>query len=109
VTRCRLVDVATTRARAAVLLAGEGPGVPPADAVRLLLVGEGRPYDRREIAAAVGLPVAGALPWDATGAAVYSDGAPRPRRGSKLDRAIAAAAASMSAWLADRPALRGAA
>jgi hypothetical protein len=41
----------------------------------LLLVGEGRPYGGREIAAHLGLPLLGVLPWDPKNAGVLSDGA----------------------------------
>jgi hypothetical protein len=46
----------------------------------LLLVGDGRPYTRREITAAVGLPVVATLAWDPGAAEVLAFGAPQPRR-----------------------------
>lgn len=46
----------------------------------LLLVGEGRPYAAREIAAQFGVPVLATLGFDPAAAAVLSDGAERPRR-----------------------------
>jgi hypothetical protein len=109
VTRSRLVDIAVARSRAAALLDEFGDRSVPVDTLRLLLVGEGRPYGRREVAAATGLVVAGALPWDPAGAAVYSDGEPRGRRAPRLERALGAAAGSIANWLGERPALRGAA
>ena len=46
----------------------------------VLLVGEGQPYSRREVATVLGLPVMGALADDEDGAAVYHRGANPPRR-----------------------------
>ncbi|SDD39905.1 hypothetical protein [Auraticoccus monumenti] len=46
----------------------------------LVLVGEGRPYSAREIAGQFGLPVWLVVAEDAAAAAVFSDGAPHPRK-----------------------------
>ena len=73
--------------------------------VQALLVGEGRPYRRREIEKVLGLPVLASLAWDPTGAAVFSQGATPPRRfvGSGLPRSLRAARAAIEATLdADR-------
>ena len=90
-TRTQLPAVAAARAHGTHLAARRGPErQDPADtdasgaAARgptgLVLVGEGRPYTRREITAAVGLPVTAVVAWDAVAAEVLSVGAPRPRR-----------------------------
>ncbi len=46
----------------------------------LVLVGEGMPYDRREVVAQFGWPVDVVLPYLPEHAAVFSDGTPPPRR-----------------------------
>ena len=46
----------------------------------LILVGEGQPYDRREIGKALGVPVVASVVDDPDSAAHLSDGAPRPRK-----------------------------
>lgn len=46
----------------------------------LVLIGEGQPYAAREVASVVGLPVLASLPEDSESAAVFSRGAPPPRR-----------------------------
>ncbi len=46
----------------------------------LALVGEGRPYDRREVEHLFGWPTRLVLPWLPDHAAVLTDGAPPPRR-----------------------------
>ncbi|MEA5153283.1 hypothetical protein [Raineyella sp.] len=46
----------------------------------LVLVGEGMPYDRREVMTQFGWPVDLVLPYLPDHAAVFSDGAPPPRR-----------------------------
>ena len=45
-----------------------------------LLVGEGQPYSRKEVASVLGLPVLGAVADDRDSAAVYHRGAAPPRR-----------------------------
>ena len=82
-TRTQLPAVAATRSRAGQLRArreqdGVDPGGP--NGLGLLLVGDGRPYTRRDITAAVGLPVTATLAWDPGAAEVLAFGAPRPRR-----------------------------
>ena len=51
-----------------------------ADRLGLLLVGPGRPYAAREVAAVLGVPVVASLAWSDQGAAVFSRGARPPRR-----------------------------
>lgn len=46
----------------------------------IVLVGEGQPYSSKEISDLLGSPVAGALPYDATAAAVLGEGTDEPRR-----------------------------
>lgn len=46
----------------------------------LLLIGEGQPYGRSEIETQFGVPVWGVIASDPRAAAVFSDGAPTPRR-----------------------------
>lgn len=60
----------------------------------LVLVGEGDPYGRREVAQALGVGVHAVVAHDPTGAAHLSDGQPRPRRfdASPLVRSLRAAA-----------------
>ena len=50
----------------------------PGQEVRMLLVGEDRPYSRREVAKTLGLPVLGAVEWSPEPAQVYSHGMPFP-------------------------------
>lgn len=74
VTRTTLPAVAATRARAAVLkdeLANRGTGE---DALWMLLVGEGQPFSKREVASAVELPAAATMAWDPVNAEVISLG-----------------------------------
>jgi hypothetical protein len=70
----------------------------------LLLVGEGRPYRSREVAAALGLPVTATLAFDEQAAAVFARGAPPPRRfaSSALPHSLRAAGAAIQAQLATR-------
>ena len=70
VLRSSLRSVAGTRDRTAAVCASV-----PRDQVRLLVVGERRPYDAAEIATALGCPVVGGLAWDPTAAEVLSEGA----------------------------------
>ena len=48
--------------------------------LRLLLIGEGRPYDAGEISGSLGVPVLASLPWDPANANVLATGAPPGRR-----------------------------
>jgi hypothetical protein len=81
-----LPAVAAARARLSALretLSPAGPTSPPdgaAGGLGLLLVGDGRPYTAREIAAALGLPVVASLAWDPASAEVLSAGAAPGRR-----------------------------
>jgi len=62
----------TLQARFADLGADRGLG--------LLLIGPGRPYTARNVAKVLQVPVVASLAWDEKAAAVFSRGAPRPRR-----------------------------
>jgi hypothetical protein len=64
----------------------------------LIVVGEGRPYQRSEIARALELPVITSIAHDAKTAAHLSDGSPRHRRfdSSPLIRSIQDASAQLS-------------
>lgn len=55
----------------------------------LVLIGDGQPYESREIARNLGMPVTATITWDPAGAEVYACGGPAPRR-SELPRSIAA-------------------
>lgn len=74
-----LSEVYAARARLGqlrtVLAEGSGESV-----LRMVLVGEGRPYTTREVATAVRVPVLGALAWDEVTAEVFSAGVERSRR-----------------------------
>lgn len=96
-TRSTLPAIAATRARAGELredLAADGAG---AEALRLLVVGEGHPYSGREIATAIGLPVLCTLAWDPVNAEVFSLGASPGRKftNTALVRSVAAAGAAV--------------
>jgi hypothetical protein len=58
--------------------------------LRLLLVGEGRPYTAREIRRHLEIPVAGVIDHDPSGARTWSHGAPAPRRTTTFGRGISA-------------------
>jgi hypothetical protein len=81
VARSSLVSVRAAAAWAGVPRADRGADAPVglravgAGDAGLLLVGEGRPYGGREIAAHLGLPLLGVLAWDPKNARVISDGA----------------------------------
>lgn len=81
VARSSLVSVRAAAAWAGVPRADRGAGAPVglrsvgARDAGLLLIGEGRPYGGREIAAYLGLPLLGVLAWDPRTARVFSDGA----------------------------------
>lgn len=70
----------------------------------VVLVGEGQPYNAREVAGVVDLPVLASLPDDPASAAVFSRGAQPPRRfeSRPLARALTAAIASIHATIAAR-------
>ncbi|HYP46857.1 MAG TPA: hypothetical protein VEQ66_16865 [Propionibacteriaceae bacterium] len=67
----------------------------------LILVGEGTPYGRHEIAPALGLPVIASIPDDPRAALHLSDGGPRPRKfeSTALARALHATAGTLSTRL----------
>lgn len=64
----------------------------------LIVVGEGKPYQAREIGRALGLRPATTIAYDPVAAAHLSDGKPRNRRfaGSPLNRALHAAAGDLA-------------
>jgi hypothetical protein len=70
----------------------------------LLLIGEGRPYSAKEIAAACGVPVVASLAWDPASAAVLAAGAAPGRRfdSSPLVRSTRAAISASSKLMAQR-------
>jgi hypothetical protein len=70
----------------------------------LLLVGEGRPYSAKEIAAACGVPVVASLAWDPASAEVLAAGAAPGRRfaSSPLVRSTRAAISASSTLMAQR-------
>lgn len=70
----------------------------------LLLVGEGQPYGSREISTVVNLPVVCTLADDPRSAAVFSQGAVRPRRfeSSPLVRGLQAAVAALHSTITIR-------
>jgi hypothetical protein len=67
----------------------------------LIIVGEGQPYQRGEIARALGVSVITSIAHDRQSAAHLSDGRPRPRRfdTSPLIRSISDAASQLSSTL----------
>jgi len=97
VTRTNLPSLATARAWAGVAR-GEGgwrsPGV--------LLVGEGQPYGRREVAKVLQVPVIATLPDAPAEAAVFHRGSPPPRNfdAGVLARGLRAVVASIQACMA---------
>lgn len=68
----------------------------------LLLVGEGRPYAAREVSKVLALPTVATLAWDPAGAAVFSHGAPPPRRfeSSPYARSLRAVRSAIATHLA---------
>jgi hypothetical protein len=107
-----LPAVAAARARVAALRAELLATGATADVglagVGLLLVGEGRPYTGREIAASLGLPVVAALAWDPASAEVLAAGAEPGRRfdTSPLIRSTRGAIAASTALMTRRAVLR---
>ncbi len=73
-TRSDLPGLAGARSWATSLAGEEAPG----HAVRIVLVGEGRPYAAREVAKTLGVPVLGAVEWAPEQAGVFSHGRPVP-------------------------------
>lgn len=69
--------------------------------VQVLLAGENRPYGQREITKLLGLNVLGVVARHQASAAVFSDGAPRPRRfeRSALARSLHQVAGAMGATI----------
>lgn len=90
VSRSSLPALVAARSWAASLAAEAVPG----HAVRLLLVGEGRPYAAGEVSRTLGLASAGSIGWDPVRAAVFSEGAAKPRTWGGPGRAERAFAAS---------------
>lgn len=75
VTRSTLRSLAGARSWARTL----SEDVLPDHHLLALLVGENQPYRASQVASTLGLGVAGSIDWDPARAAVYSDGAARPR------------------------------
>lgn len=88
VSRSSLPALVAARSWAATLVEDVLPG----HEVRLLMVGEGRRYSAGEAARTLGLPTLASIEWDPARAAVFSDGAakPKPRFGgpAAADRAF---------------------
>ena len=76
VTRSNLPALVAARSWAATL----ADDVLPGHEARVLLVGEGQPYRSGEVAKTLGLGVVGAIEWDPARAAVFSEGADKPRK-----------------------------
>lgn len=91
VCRSNLPALVAARPWAASLAADGVPG----HEVRVMLVGPGRPYAAGEVARTLGVATVGPIAWDPLRAAVYSEGAekPKPRLGG-VKRAEAAFASS---------------
>ena len=70
----------------------------------VVLVAEGQPYGAREVASVVNLPVLASLPDDPDAAAVFSRGAPPPKRfeTGPLARALHAAIATVHSTITHR-------
>jgi hypothetical protein len=70
-------------------------------AVGLIVVGEGEPYGKQEIAKALGLPVTASVANDPAAARHLSDGSPRPRKfdASPLSKSLHTTATSVYAQL----------
>ena len=80
VTRTSLEAVNAVRSRLPTLRADLDSAGTGADALGLLLVGEGHPYTEAEIGKELKVPILGCLAWDPAAARVLSAGAGRPRR-----------------------------
>jgi len=100
VTRTTLPAISAVRSWADSLQRGaydwQQPGV--------LVVGEGQPYNCREVSCALNSPVVAALPYDPESAAVFSRGAPPPKRfeAGPLARGLKAATASIHSTVSRR-------
>jgi hypothetical protein len=96
VMRSDLVALAAARSRTETLPTGFDE-LGATARVRVLLVGEGRPYSARDVAKVLGLPVAAALAWQEAEAAVFSRGAALLRRfdGRALPRSLRSARAAI--------------
>lgn len=81
-----LPAVASARSAARAVLEEVG------ERARLLIVGRGRPYATGEVAAQVGLPLVGELPWDPVAAAVFAEGTAPGRRTARSSYVRAARA-----------------
>jgi len=70
----------------------------------VLIIGEGQPYGTREVASVLGLPVVAALADDPETAAVFSCGAPPPKRfeATPLVRSLQAAIAAIHSTVSRR-------
>lgn len=104
VTQTGLPAIAAARVVAGILhedLMSRGTGE---DALRLLTVGEGRPFSNREAKRVINLPVAASITWDPEAASVLSDGAQPGRRWttSSLVRSARAAAATLNQLIGAR-------
>lgn len=101
--RSDLVSLAAARSWADTLR-GSAEVVGSSAGLGLLLVGQGRPYRGREIAAVLQLPVTATLAWDEGAAAVFARGAAPPRRfeRSLLPRSLGAARAAVEAQIGAR-------
>lgn len=102
-----LPAVAAAKARLAVLrdaLSLTENVTGPSSGLALLLVGEGRPYTSKEIAGALGLPVAASLAWDPASAQVLAAGTAPGRRfeTSPLVRSVRAAIGASSELINQR-------
>lgn len=100
VTRTNLPAISAVRSWADSLQRGthdwQQPGV--------LVVGEGQPYNSREVSRALNSPVVASLPYDAESASVFSRGAPPPKRfeAGPLARGLHAAISSIHATISRR-------
>jgi len=97
-----LPAVAAARAGLPTLLAEAGRGGAPVEA---LLIGPGRPYGSREIAAAIDLRIAANLPWNPRGAAVLSHGEPGNVNWRRYERSLRACADQIRTALRRSPVL----
>ncbi|MCU0302381.1 MAG: hypothetical protein MUF35_12435 [Candidatus Nanopelagicales bacterium] len=109
VTRSDLPGIAAARGWVPVLSAELDALGHGADALRALVVGPGRPYSTREIAAALDVPVVGDVAWDPRSAASLSHGEPPQRSAAhgSLHRSLAALASTVAATASSRPSLTG--
>lgn len=87
----------------------ESSRVGPDSRLQVLLVGDGRPYGEREVSSVLRLPVLTSVAWDPAAAAVFSRGAPPPRRfeASRLTRSLRGTASAVRSVLAQQAAQVG--